>query len=180
MRTIIGLLIFAILFIAFLTVLEDAYSEPGFHRITDTPVQKSETYLEIDYTYEVDELDEEGRKTGKKIKKNKMKSVTRNWVENKRTQGGPGVAFANFGSGNTPFFLGRDIKQLIKNGHLDVARDYTDVTYLDSGVTPMRVSFWQWIAVFQPDYISVDPRYHYSGTPTIEITSGEFEVLTGE
>ena len=168
-----------ILFIAY-----RANAEPGFHRITENYEAKQETYLEVIGEVGVDVLDEEGKPTGQTITRPVTEEKTRYWTEKTISQGGTGIMFTNFGSGVTSAFLGLDVRELIVNGHIDIARQFTDITYqsaeLDVELRPIikRVSFQQWVAAGRPAYLDINPRYHYYGTPSITLTKSEKDKIT--
>ena len=91
--------------------------------------------------------------------------------------------FTGFGSGVTSNFLGLDVRELIINKHIDIARKFVDVTYqsadLDVELRPIikRVPFEQWTGVGRPAYLDINPRYHYYGTPSITLTKNEKDTL---
>ena len=152
------------------------HAEPGYHRITEIITDHEEESLEVIGEIEIDVLDEQGNPTGKKIKRPKTKKKTRKWKEKKITQGGPGVKFHDFGSGETAFFLGRDIKEMLANGHKEFVINFMSVTYVD-GEDVKRVSMREWLALGEPSYLEFNPKYHYSGTPSMNLTTGEFNQL---
>ncbi len=160
------------------------HADPGFHRITENYEAKQETYLVGIGEVEVDVLDEEGKPTGKTITRPITEDETRYWTEKTITQGGTGIMFTNFGSGVTSDFLGLDVRELIVNGHIDIARQFSDVTYqsaeLDVELRPIikRVSFTQWVATGRPAYLDINPRYQYYGTPSISLTKPEKDKIT--
>ncbi len=167
-----------------LIALAIVYAEPGFHYITENFEAKQETYKVVIGTVEVPDLDENGDPTGKTITSPITKDETHYWTEKTITQGGTGIMFTDFGSGVTSDFLGMDVRELIANGHLDVARQFTDVTYqsaeLDVELRPIikRVSFQRWVAAGRPAYLDINPRYHYYGTPSISLTKAERDKIT--
>ena len=159
------------------------HAEPGYHTITETMIDREETYLEVIGEIEIDVLDEEGNPTGRKIKRSITQKKTRRGKEKKITQGGPGVKFHDFDSGETNFFLGRDVKEMLANGHKEFVINFMSVTYLSPELDEegrnivKRVSMREWLALGEPSYLEFNPKYHYYGTPSMNLTTGEFNQL---
>ncbi len=159
------------------------HAEPGYHRITEIITDPEEEYLDVIGEIEIDVLDEQGNPTGKKIKRPKTKKKTRKWKEKKITQGGNGVKFHDFGSGETTFFLGRDVKEMLANGHKDFVINFMSVTYLSPELDEegrnivKRVSMREWLALGEPSYLEFNPKYDYGGLNRNLTTEG-FNQLT--
>ena len=166
-----------------LIALAIVYAEPGFHYITENFEAKQETYKVVIGTTEVPVLDENGDPTGKTITRPITKDETHYWTDKTITQGGTGVMFTDFGSGVTSGFLGLGIRELIINKHTDIARNFVDVTYLSTDLDEegrrivKRIPLRKWIVLGKPVHLEVNPRYHYSETPTVTLTDNELQIL---
>ena len=173
----LGIIVGAFLVMLIFVVVETVRAESGFHRVTETITPMSEEYNIVTGVTQVPILNPQGKPTGRYRDRPITAKRTRQWNKKTTTPGGTGVTFINFGSGVTSFFLGRDVKELIQNGHLNTARDYTAVTYLESGVTPTRTSWREWDKMGRPAKTGCAPKYHYSGTPSIKLSQAECDSL---
>lgn len=172
--TIAIILILCILAYLFLN-LSTAQAEPGFYSVTETVVNREETYQIVTGVTQVPVLNPQGHPTGKFIERPVTKKETRRWKEKTVTLGGIGVTFINVES--PADFLGKDVRELIRNNHLEVAKDYMAVTYIESGVTPHWVPWREWVRRGRPAYLRFAPKYHYSGTPSITLSDEQFNKL---
>ncbi|KKK48502.1 hypothetical protein LCGC14_3144490, partial [marine sediment metagenome] len=60
--------------------------------------------------------------------------------------------------------------------HKEFVINFMSVTYMD-GEDVKRVSMRKWLALGEPSYLEFSPKYHYYGTPSVNLTTGEFNQL---